>query len=332
MRSGLQVTPGSHLFSICVIILCVRVGIRQQLNAKSDKGRSKSLEEKNEIIMRDLARFRNLDARQDAAWRFHLDQRKSLRLNNNNLGQQQDEYDACLELDMKLLHHHRPVTAFALPNTLFNLVASVIFEGENKHIFCVREHFSSILDELGSDKDPIRHLLLKCWPKRCWTRKWTEVFIKLRGKYPHIESHINNIVLCCLLGNFDDVRVANRSLDIGVRKQLHELLDQRQGPAYRARVATRTELLRDKDLRRVWIHAIQQYMCWCVRLDIALHRRVNSAMDFDAFEAVIIKANNDIRKHFHGEIDKEALRATINKWRPSILKVFFLSAFFISFL
>jgi len=162
----------------------------------------------------------------------------------------------------------------SLPNK-HNLILSIIFE-----------------TTLGNEKDAYRHLLFKCWPLRCWTRKFVSVTSGYFEVDTQLEGFVNHLVLCSLLGNYQHNRIHPPR---AVRAKLYDMLDYRRHQTYRsdAAKAFRKRLL--TETRRVYLHAIQEYICWSINTSAAVQRQVEHIMPFDAFQQVVTQVNDKFR-------------------------------------
>jgi hypothetical protein len=174
------------------------------------------------------------------------------------------------------------------------------------------------MTKIPKETPRIRHLLMKAWPVRCWTRKSESVATKYITKDSQCDAQFHRIVLCSLLGNYrwidnynkslvtpddeDDGKrkeTANRCMDPAVRYQLHKLFDAgRQQDFYRSpeAVAFRLELL--KKSPQLHVHAIQLYLCSLVRSNSVVRQQAAREFDYTKFEKQVVTVTNKIRKIF----------------------------------
>lgn len=176
---------------------------------------------------------------------------------------------------------------------------------------------------LGGNRDRMRHLLFKAWPLRCWSRKFWTVLTRIFGEEPAIERFANRLVLCSLLGNYPHTGPEEPRPQLADRKRLYQLLDARgHKHEYRsaASVAWRKELV--ERCPRVYMHAIQEFMCADIQESPGLLPHVQNMMRFDAFFGLVRQINRTIRDALCSQsIDYDSLSNQLEKTRLKILKV-----------
>lgn len=192
-------------------------------------------------------------------------------------------YAAGLELDSGVCKGRidRIVCAASLPN-LHSIISERIFKRA-----------------LGTNRDPLRHLLFKAWPVRCWTRKFWTVLTRFIKADKTIDVLVHRLLLCSLLGNYPHISTARPGL--AIRKRLYELLDaegHREQYASESSAAWRHELV--ERCPRVYLHAIQEYMCADIDSNPVLAAHVQNMMPFRKFFNIVQKMNARFRNTLSG--------------------------------
>ncbi len=313
------------------------------MKAKSTHGRSKTIGAKNEIAYRDLKQFnaRLLDLSTEVVRYFS--QCKSL-LDQQDLGQ-----------DYKLLRNGQSLSLFLcddfvlyaeakeyrqrvldLPPTSFSagLLKDTI-RGTRisvDHVVCPVSlpdlhdtiAHSVFEEELPKGSSPITHALYKCWPMRCRTRRFPQVVTALCKKNTYLEPLLNRFVLCSLLGNYP---TANNRPNDARRQLLYSMFDYGHRETYAAAAPWRQKLFGDENCQRLWIHAVQEYMCWSICTNDVLRQLVGAVMPFEEFCKTVTRVNDKIRATFIAAATEfetakfqECLAATISDARQGILK------------
>jgi hypothetical protein len=178
----------------------------------------------------------------------------------------------------------------------------------------------------GINSDPIRHLLSKVWPLRCWSRRFDAVTDRYMKADPQINILVNRMLLCSLLGNYQHLKEDRCRPGLELRKRLYDTFDG-QGRVREFKKEERVKI-RAKLISRVpkmYQHAMQQYVCRIVRSNPSLLRHVKSLMKFDEFEQLISDVNDKIRQLVvdEGLETKKFIRksnAIIKEYVPLILK------------
>ena len=299
---------------------------------KPARGRSKSTGTKNEAAFQDLKRWSRPPS--SLAALHHLSQCKSL-LPFKNLGEEYEALKKNKQQELKLDGSYE--NALLVDSTLLRQrdrinhseidIADVVccFTLPDMHDKIISVVFSTELDS----KDPYRHWLQKCNPMRCWTRLLHNVFLKHCKTTPGFEAAFDHIVLCTLLGNYEECD--NRPTDIAVRQRMYDIFDYRRRTTYNdPEIASfRRKLLKDRECERIWLHATQQYMCWSISTNDELRRYVSNMYPFDKFRQIVTNVNNKMRRIWcekllsstePGDLIK-ALGAVIKEARLKILDV-----------
>ncbi len=178
-------------------------------------------------------------------------------------------------------------------------------------------------EELPKGSSPITHALYKCWPMRCRTRRFPQVIATLCKKNTYLEPLLNRFVLCSLLGNYP---TAKTRPDSARRQLLYSMFDYGHRDTYAAAAAWRQRLFNDNNCQRLWIHAVQEYMCWSICTNDVLRRLVGNVMPFEGFCKTVTSVNDKIRAVFIAATEfesskfQECLASSISDKRQDILK------------
>ena len=179
---------------------------------------------------------------------------------------------------------------------------------------------------LGTNREPLRHLFFKAFPPvRCWTRKWWTVLCRYTKPNPEckqckkLNENNNNkntrqqkcafcqacirtdrlvsrLILCTLLGNYPHIPDSAYRPDRATRTRLYKLLDSASPETYNSAESVEwREQLRER-CPRVYLHAIQEFMCTEVESAPALRRHVSNLMQFTQFFALVKDTNDRTRK------------------------------------
>jgi hypothetical protein len=276
------------------------------------KGKRTTAGARNEAAFQELHALRNDKSRVEENLLVHLAQRKPLRPNSPSL-----EYDlkdiTNAPNKEKLLELLQPGSSYvgrlAVDTVLFGL-SNIVCEATLPDLHSCLHGFL-FTDLLGINSDPIRHLLAKAWPLRCWSRKFGDVTAKYIQKHPRVEAFMNHIVLCSLLGNYDYI--------YPTKPEAMPVLAETRKALYRAFTTNETEL-RQKILKqtpRVYMYALQQYICMLVRQNPMMERHVAHAFQFADFEQLITKTNQKLRMYIVAHLEG---RATFDEAKTKILQ------------
>lgn len=193
---------------------------------------------------------------------------------------------------------------------------------------------------LGPNRDMLRHLLFKAWPIRCWSRKFWTVLSRCFKTYcvkgedakehrKHakkeeerraVEITLNRLLLCTLLGNYPHIPATAARPGPQMRRKLYGILDARgHREEYNSpeSVRWRSDML--ERCPRVYMHALQEFMCADIVDAPALVRHIRNTMPkFDAFFKIVQEATDWVRSRLH-KIDFEAMSEMLETAREAIL-------------
>jgi hypothetical protein len=197
--------------------------------------------------------------------------------------------DACLEIwcgRRKQVLYERDLVCGETLDDLFNLFFSFAFGDMTK---------------TPKETPRIRHLLMKAWPVRCWTRKFDSVANKYNSKDPQCDNQLHRILLCCLLGNYswidNDDSNCHRPNDPRVRYQLHRMFDAgKDQTMYRSLEWIDFRKTLAKKSPQIHLHALQLYICSLVRSNSVVRAHAQREFDYAEFEKQVVRVTNNIRK------------------------------------
>ena len=161
------------------------------------------------------------------------------------------------------------------------------------------------MTKIPKETPRIRHLLMKAWPMRCWTRKFDTLTAKYIKKDAQCDNQLHRIVLCCLLGNYSWIQdkeeengdsSSSRPINPRVRFQLHQVFEAgREQTLYRSDELIRFRLSLLKKSPQIHLHALQLYICSLVRSNSVIQEQAQRAFNYVGFEKRVIQVTNKIR-------------------------------------
>lgn len=178
---------------------------------------------------------------------------------------------------------------------------------------------------------PLRHIFCKCVPLRCWSRLFYQVTEEEIRNDPTVEHTINAVLLCALLGNYEDLQDGSDYRPRAfVRQALYDMFDVRRSETYNNPSIALFRMRLLADVERVYIHAMQLLLCHFIRSSPVLLDLISAELPFAIFEQRAHAVNQKIRKVFSehiletdGAIDAdvllEELSACLEGYNTSLL-------------